>query len=76
METPDVNKVKIYKGLQKILIAILLMFIGPIIIYSSFKNEGHFMYYPVLIFGCLMCLFSMYLFFMGLRTLVSGFFND
>ena len=76
METTNVNKVKIYKGLQKVLIAILLMFIGPIIIYSSFKNESHFMYYPVLIFGCLLCLFSMYLFFMGLRTLVSGLFND
>jgi len=76
METTNVNKVKIYKGLQKILIAILLMFIGPIITYSSFKNEGNILYYPVLIFGCLTCLFSMYLFFMGLRTLVSGLFND
>lgn len=76
METPKADKTKIYKGLQKVFIAIPLMFVGPIIIYSSFKNQQHFLYYPVLILGCLICLFSMYLFFKGLRTLVSGLFND
>ncbi len=76
METPKADKTKIYKGLQKVFIAIPLMFVGPIIIYSSFKNQEHFLYYPVLILGCLICLFSMYLFFIGLRTLVSGLFND
>lgn len=76
METPKADKTKIYKGLQKVFIAIPLMFVGPIIIYSSFKNQEHFLYYPVLILGCLICLYSMYLFFKGLRTLVSGLFND
>lgn len=76
MATPKADKNRIYKGLQKVFIAIPLMFVGPIIIYSSFKNQEHFLYYPVLILGCLICLFSMYLFFMGLRTLVSGLFND
>lgn len=76
METPKADKTKIYKGLQKVFIAIPLMFVGPIIIYSSFKNQEHFLYYPVLILGCLICLFSMWLFFIGLRTLVSGLFND
>ena len=76
MTTPKADKTKIYKGLQKVFIAIPLMFVGPIIIYSSFKNQEHFLYYPVLILGCLICLFSMYLFFRGLRTLVSGLFND
>ena len=76
MQTPKADKTKIYKGLQKVFIAIPLMFVGPIIIYSSFKNQEHFLYYPVLILGCLICLFSMYLFFKGLRTLVSGLFND
>jgi len=76
METPKADKTKIYKGLQKVFIAIPLMFVGPIIIYSSFKNQEHFLYYPVLILGCLICLFSMFLFFMGLRTVVSGLFND
>ena len=76
MTTPKADKTRIYKGLQQIFIAIPLMFVGPIIIYSSFKNKEHLFYYPVLILGCLLCLYSMYLFFRGLRTIVNGLFND
>lgn len=76
MEQSETNKTNIYKGLQKIFIAIFLMFIGPIIINSSFKNQDHFLYYPVLIVGCGICLTAMYLFFKGLQKLVSGIFND
>jgi len=76
METSDTDKKKIYKGLQKVFIAMPLMFVGPVIIYSSFKNPEHPLYYAVLILGCLMCIYAMFLFFMGLKTLVSGIFND
>lgn len=76
MENSGTDKTRIYKGLRNVLIAILLMFTGPTIIYSSFKNQEHFLYYPVLILGCLICLYSMYLFFRGLKTMVSGLFND
>ncbi|HLW63652.1 MAG TPA: DUF6095 family protein [Flavobacterium sp.] len=76
MEKTDTDKRRIYKGLQKVFIAMPLMFVGPVIIYSSFKNSEHPLYYIILSLGCLMCLFSMYLFFMGLKTLVSGIFND
>ncbi|WKW47553.1 DUF6095 family protein [Myroides sp. JBRI-B21084] len=76
METPKTDKTRIYKGLQKIFIAIPLMFVGPIIINSSFKNKEHLLYYPVLILGCLICLYAMYLFFKGLKTMVNGLFND
>lgn len=76
METPKTDKTRIYKGLQKVFFAIPLMFVGPIIIYSSFKNKEHFLYYPILTLGCIICLLSMYLFFRGLRTIVNGLFND
>jgi len=76
METPKTDKTRIYKGLQKVFISIPLMFTGPVVIYSSFKNEGNILYYPVLIAGCMICLYSMFLFFKGLRTIVSGLFND
>ncbi|MDN3710266.1 DUF6095 family protein [Myroides ceti] len=51
------------------------MFVGPVIINSSFKNSEHPLYYPVLILGILICLFSMFFFFKGLTTMVSGFFT-
>lgn len=76
MENSETDKTRIYKGIRKVLVAMPLMFVGPVIIYSSFKNQEHFLYFPVLVLGCLLCLFSMYLFFAGLKTLVSGLFND
>ena len=76
MKPEQTNKIKIYKGLQRVFIAIFLMFIGTVIINSSFKNQEHFMYYPVLALGCIICLGAMFLFFIGLRKLVSGIFND
>ena len=75
MTTNNTNRSKLFKGLQKIGFAIPLMFVGPVIINSSFKNSEHPLYYPVLILGILICLFSMFFFFKGLNTMVSGFFN-
>lgn len=76
MENKGTDRVRVYKGLQKIFFAIPLMFVGPIILNSAFKNEAHFLYYPIVILGCLICLYSMFLFFKGLKTMVSGLFND
>lgn len=76
MKQPETNKASMYKGLQRIFLAILLMFIGPVIINSAFKNQEHFLYYPVLLLGCGICLTAMYLFFKGLQKLVNGIFNE
>lgn len=72
----DTDKKRINKGMKRVLLAMPLMFVGPVIINSSFKNTDHPLYYPVFILGCALCLFSMYLFFIGLKKLVSGIFND
>lgn len=74
--TPEVDKTTIFKGFKKIAIAIPLMFVGPVIINSSFKNEENPFYYPVLALGIILCLLAMFLFFKGLITMVKGLFND
>lgn len=70
------DKIKLIKGLQTVGIAIICMFIGPIILNSSFKNAHHPLYYPVMIIGGGICLLAMYLFFGGIRKIVSSLFND
>lgn len=72
----EIDKIKLTKGLRKVAFAILLMFIGPVVINSAFKNEGHILYYPVLLIGIAICLTAMYQFFMGIKTMVRGIFND
>lgn len=76
MAAPDFDKETVFKGIRKVSMAIPMMFIGPVVINSSFKNQGHPFYYPILAIGILICLLSMFLFFRGIVTMVKGFFND
>ncbi len=74
--TPETDKKLLFAGIRKIGLAIPLMFIGPVIINSSFKNQSHPFYYPILGLGILLCAFAVFWFFKGLLNMVSGFFND
>ena len=64
------------KGFRRVALAILLMFVGPIIINTSFKNQLHPFSSFVLSIGVSICLFSMLWFFLGVRGIVQGIFND
>ena len=76
MSTPQIDKETMMKGFRKVALAMPLMFLGPIIVNMSFKNQNHPLYYIVLAFGIAICLFSMLWFFLGINTIVKGIFND
>lgn len=63
------------KGIRYLAGALPLMFIGPVIIHSSFKNQGHPFYIPILVIGILFCIGSMYLMFRGIQTLIKSMFD-
>ena len=48
------------------------MFLGPTIVFSAFKNEGHEFYYFVLILGTIFCLMAVYLLYLGIMTFVKS----
>ena len=48
------------------------MFLGPTIVFSAFKNEGHEFYYFVLILGTILCLMAVYLLYSGIMTIVRN----
>jgi len=48
------------------------MFLGPTIVFSAFKNEGHEFYYFVLILGTIFCLMAVYLLYSGIMTIVKS----
>ena len=48
------------------------MFLGPTIVFSAFKNEGHEFYYFVLILGTIFCLMAVYLLYSGIITIVKS----
>jgi hypothetical protein len=66
------NKENVQKGIKKIFWGIGFCFIAPVIIMQAFKNEGHPMYWPVLIFGIILFVLAIGYGFLGISTLVSG----
>ena len=70
------DKKILVKGLTRLGWALPMFFLGPVIIHSSFKNEGHPMFIPVLGIGIIICLAAMLLMFMGIRTIMKSLFDN
>ena len=60
------------RGLNRLILSLFFMFLGPIIVFSAFKNEGHEFYYFVLILGTIFCLMAVYLLYSGIMTIVRN----
>lgn len=69
------NKEKLLKGIKLLAGALPLAFLGPIVIYSSFNNQNHLLYIPILILGILLAIASGYLIFKGIGTMMSALFD-
>lgn len=69
------NKTLLLKGIRYLAFALPLMFIGPSIIHSSFKNQNHPFYVPILGLGIIFCLGSIFLMFKGIQTMMKALFE-
>ena len=70
------NKELLFKGLQRLFIALLMAFTGPVIYSSALKNQEHPLFVPVLVVGVGLCFAAIFFGFKGIRLLVKGFFNE
>jgi hypothetical protein len=70
------NKELITKGVKYLAWALPLLFIGPSFIYNAFINKENAWHYLVLGTGIAICIGSVYLIFLGLKTMMHGLFND
>jgi hypothetical protein len=70
------NKEHLAKGIKYLTGALPLMFIGPTVIYNAFMNQHTNWHYLVLGIGIVACVASIYLMFVGLKTIMKGIFND
>ncbi|WP_246615954.1 DUF6095 family protein [Aquimarina litoralis] len=75
MEPKRTDKELLGKGIQRMAISLIFMFISPVIIHSAFKNQDHFYYYPVLILGLLGASFAIFMAFRGLKTIMDAIFG-
>lgn len=70
------NKEKLLKGVKLMGGTLLLLITAPIVLNSSFKNQDHPMFIPVLGIGIVLLVAAIYFGFKGIRTLMGAFFND
>lgn len=63
------------KGIRYLSGALPLFFLGPVVIHSSFKNQKHFMFFPVLGLGIITCIIAMLLMFFGIKTIMKSLFD-
>lgn len=69
------NKQILTKGIKYMAWALPLFFIGPSVIYMSFKNQNHSFFIPVLGLGIIICGFAIFLTFKGLKTIMQSLFD-
>ena len=62
-------------GLKYLAGALPLSFIGPVVMFSSFKNQEHFWFIPVLIFSLLAMAAAIFLMFKGINTVMKSMFD-
>ncbi|MEO8934921.1 MAG: DUF6095 family protein [Xanthomarina sp.] len=74
METKRTNKDILIKGLKKMGLSLLCMFLGPTLIYVAFSNQEKPLYIPILILAILICIFAVYQAFTGLKTIMDSMF--
>lgn len=60
------------RGIKYMVWALPMFFIGPTVINSSFKNQDHPFFIPVLGLGIIICTVAVVLVFQGLRTILKS----
>lgn len=68
------NKALLIKGIKFIAYTILLMFTAPAVIYQAFRNEGHPLFWPVLIVGLILAICAIGLGFYSIKIIMDAIF--
>ena len=69
------DKNLLFKGLKFLAGALPLSFIGPVVLFSSFKNQEHVWFIPVMIFALLAMAAAVFLMFKGISTVMKALFD-
>ena len=69
------NKSILAKGIKYLAAALPLLFIGPFVITSAFKNEKSPLYIYVLVLGIIIGFAAMFLIYKGINTILKSLFD-
>ena len=69
------NKIVLSRGIKLMAASLPLAFIGPVVLFSSFKNQDHPYFIPVLIFALLAMSAAIFLMFLGIKKIMKSLFD-
>ena len=75
METKKTNKAVLIKGLKKMSISLLMMFLGPTLFFIATTNKEKPLYIPLLIISLIICAGAVFFAFKGLQTIMNSMFE-
>ena len=70
------DKVVLFQGIKTLIFAALTLFMGPVLLSFAFSKPEDKLYIPLLIIGCLICAFAIFLIFKGIRLIMNSMFNQ
>ncbi len=63
------------KGLKRLAICLVLMFLGPTLLHLTLNNDDKPLYIPLLIVSILLCISAIVMLFLGLNTIMDSMFK-
>ncbi|APQ15833.1 DUF6095 family protein [Maribacter hydrothermalis] len=69
------NKDLLVTGLKHLAFTVFLMFTAPLILWQAFKNQEHFLFWPVCILGIVIAFYAVFMGFKGIQTIVNAVFG-
>lgn len=75
MEENRTDKQVLFKGIKTLVFALLSLFMGPILLSFAFSKPDDKLYYPLLIVGCTISAFAVFMLFRGIRTIMNSMFK-
>lgn len=75
-ETKRTDRDVLVIGLKTMGIALVLMFLGPSLLYVGFSNPDKPLYIPILIVASILCILAIYFAFKGLKTIMDSMFKS
>ncbi|GAB4158614.1 MAG: hypothetical protein Tsb0033_12070 [Winogradskyella sp.] len=74
-ENNRADKKILVKGIKRMGICLMLMFLGPILLHFTLNNSDKSLYIPLLILSIIVCIAAIAMLFIGLNTILDSIFK-
>lgn len=74
-ENNSTDKGLLIKGLKRLGICLLLMFLGPTLFHITLSNDEKPLYIPLFIVSIMLCITAIAMLFIGLKTILDSMFK-